>query len=137
MIYELIIGIAAAWCFAKLLKLLQDVKQEKKFDWNFLLHDGGMPSAHTTLVVALVMCILLEEGISTLFVATAILALIVMNDAIKVRWITGEQSKSINRLAEGKKGFSKLEERVGHTPEEVLVGATIGVLVPVLVYLII
>ncbi|MFH0869848.1 MAG: divergent PAP2 family protein [archaeon] len=137
MIYELIIGIAVAWCFAKLLKLLQDVKQEKRFDWKFLLHDGGMPSAHTTAVVALVMGIFLEEGISILFVVTAVLALIVMNDAIKVRWITGEQSKAINRLAAGKKEFSVLEEKVGHTPAEVLVGATIGVLVPVLVYILI
>jgi acid phosphatase family membrane protein YuiD len=65
------------------------------------------------------------------------MALIVMNDAMKVRWVTQEQSKVINKLTEGKPGFKKMSEHVGHKPLEVLVGLIIGIIIPIIIYAII
>ena len=138
MIKELALGIAIAWVFGKLVKAIIDWTDDKKISYKTLFSDGGMPSLHTIAVASLATGIYLEEqGISALFILSVVLALIVINDALKVRWVTGEQSKAINQLMKENKEFQQhkpFEERVGHKPIEVLVGLIIGVAVPVLVY---
>ncbi|MBN2459031.1 divergent PAP2 family protein [Candidatus Woesearchaeota archaeon] len=134
MIQKLIMGIALSWIVGRVIKSIIDFKKEKRFVCQGFFRDGGMPSLHTAFVVATATGLYLETRVSYLFILSVVLALIVMNDAMKVRWITGEQSKAINQLMAKKKGYAKLEERVGHTPAEVFVGLIIGVLVPYLVY---
>jgi len=129
-----ILSIAITWAFVKVVKTIIFWSKEKSLSLKALFYDGGMPSAHTTAVTAAATSIYIEAGLSVLFVLSFILAVIVMNDAMKVRWVTGEQSKVINHLMKGKKGFKKLEERIGHTPEEVFVGLIIGILGPILIY---
>jgi len=134
----LVLSVVIAWLFAKVLKTIifwvKEKRIKNKISWRVLFYDGGMPSLHTTAVVSLATGLLLETGFSALFVLSVILALIVVNDALRVRKITGEQSKVINTLMQGRKDFKKLEEHVGHTPAEVLVGLVIGIIIPVLVY---
>ena len=134
MITRFILIIAITWLFGKLLKTIIVWNKEKKLSWKMLLYDGGMPSAHTVLVASTSTALYLETGISYIFFLSLILALIVMNDAMKVRWVTEEQSRALNRLTKGKKGFAKLDEHVGHTPTEVLVGLIIGIILPVILY---
>ena len=65
------------------------------------------------------------------------LSIIVMYDAMGVRYETGEQAKVLNRLFtewmdQGIEQFQfphgkKLKEMVGHTPIEVLTGAALGI----------
>jgi F0F1-type ATP synthase membrane subunit a len=69
---------------------------------------------------------------------TAILALIVMHDAMGVRRETGKQAKVINNMmdlfAELGSDVSpeeKLKEFVGHTPLQVFFGALLGIVVGV------
>ena len=134
MMEQLILSIALSWIVAKVIKTIISWNKDKRLDWKELLYDGGMPSTHTVLVVSTATAIYLERNLTIYFVISIVLALIVMNDAIKVRWVTQEQSKVINRLTNGKKGFPVLDEHVGHTPMEVLVGAVFGIITPIIVY---
>jgi hypothetical protein len=134
MMEQLILSIALSWIVAKVIKTIISWNKDKRLDWKELLYDGGMPSTHTVLVVSTATAIYLERNLTIYFVISIVLALIVMNDAMKVRWVTQEQSKVINRLTNGKKGFPVLDEHVGHTPMEVLVGAVFGIITPIIVY---
>ena len=78
-----------------------------------------------------------REGLgSTSFALSFALAAIVMNDAVGVRYHTGEQGKVLNKilhrmLVEGQPLTDEtLQELVGHTPSEVFFGAVIGVILP-------
>jgi acid phosphatase family membrane protein YuiD len=71
------------------------------------------------------------------FAVTAILALIVMHDAMGVRRETGKQAKVINNMLEwfvelGSEKVDpeeKLKEFVGHSPAQVFFGALLGIIV--------
>ena len=87
---------------------------------------GGMPSGHSAFVSALVVVVAYREGIeSTMFMIAAVIALVVMYDAINLRYEAGKHAKEINKL----NPKAKLEEMLGHTHWEVVVGATFGALV--------
>ena len=95
---------------------------------------GGMPSAHSATVCALL--------VATEFALALVLAIIVMYDAMGVRRETGEQAKILNRMlsewmdresdAMPFLGDKKLKEMVGHTPIQVLTGAIFGIAVGLL-----
>ena len=134
MIEQIILSIAISWIIARIIKIIISYNREQRFDWKELFQDGGMPSAHTVFVVSAATAIYLDKGWTIYFIISVVLALIVMNDAMKVRWITQEQSKVLNRLTKGKKGFPVLNEHVGHTPKEVFVGAVLGIIIPIIIY---
>lgn len=96
------------------------------------LNSGGMPSGHSAFVSSLVVVVAHREGIgSTAFTIAAVLAIIVMYDAIHVRNEAGKHAAVLNQ-----KFSTKLEESLGHTHWEVLAGATFGALVAFLLLLI-
>ncbi len=87
------------------------------------INPGGMPSGHSAFVSALVVTTAYREGIgSTLFMISAVIALIVMYDAVTLRRESGRHAKIINKL---KKGIG-LEESLGHNLWEVIIGAVFG-----------
>lgn len=136
MITTFLIAVILSWVIGKGLKVVLDIIREKKMNLKLLLYDGPMPSTHTTSVVAVAVACILETGISPISLLSFIVALIVMEDAMKVRFITGQQAKLLNQQYKGKKGYKPMPERIGHRPIEVLVGALIGIVVPILIYLI-
>lgn len=104
---------------------------------------GGMPSAHSATVCALLGATGRYCGTgSTEFALALVLAIIVMYDAMGVRRETGEQAKILNRMlsewmdresdAMPFLGDKKLKEMVGHTPIQVLTGAIFGIAVGLL-----
>ena len=95
---------------------------------------GGMPSSHSSFVVALATIVYLEEGLSTAFVISLVLALIVLRDAFGVRRTVGMEGKQIEKLLKLHKLKSKFHYSLGHTPLEVAVGALIGLGVSLLVF---
>lgn len=126
-----------SWLVAQVLKLLVYWRIEHVFDIRKLISNGGMPSAHTAFVVSLALMIAFREGISSVYFALAFaLAAVVINDAVGVRYQTGEQSKVINKilrqfLLEGQPLTDEaLHELVGHTRTEVFFGAMLGLIVP-------
>lgn len=128
---------ATAWLVAQVIKLLIDLRMHHRLNLRRLLGNGGMPSAHTASVVALTLMIAFREGLgSTAFAIAFVLTAVVINDAVGVRYQTGEQGKVINKilrrmLVEGQPlTEDNLKELVGHTPSEVFFGALIGLVVP-------
>ncbi len=130
-----------AWLIAQVLKTIIYVIVNKNFNPERLLGDGGMPSSHSATVMALVTSTAFYFGADTFeFAVSAILALIVMHDAMGVRRETGKQAKVINNMMDWLAEFSsdippeeKLKEFVGHSPTQVFFGALLGVIVGIVV----
>lgn len=111
---------------AQLLKLIIFFFKHKSLSWHDLVVTGGMPSSHSAFVVSLAAIVYLVEGVSTAFVISLVLALIVLRDAFGVRRTVGMEGKQIEKLLKLHKLKSKFHYSLGHTPLEVVVGAVIG-----------
>jgi uncharacterized protein len=130
-----------AWIVAQLLKVPLYYRVEHRLDWRRLVGSGGMPSAHSSMVIALMLSVGFTQGFDTpVFGVCVVLSLIVMYDAIGVRRETGTQATVINRILkevfiDGKRiSDEELKELVGHTPFEVLGGILVGT-VTTIIYL--
>lgn len=136
MVNKILLISVAAWAIAQVLKLLISVAVYHKFDINYLITGGGMPSSHSALVCACAASTALDSGLgSPMFAIAAVLAFIVMYDAAHVRRETGEQAKVLNYImrnwAEVKpeEFEDELKELIGHTPLQVAVGSVLGIAV--------
>ena len=125
------------WIVAQIVKMLVNLLRDKRLDFERLIGGGGMPSCHTATVSALVAMTGWTCGFNSVYFAlSAILAAVVMHDAMGVRLETGKQASSLKKLSEiisgllGKNedmaGTSALKELVGHTPFQVLMGTILG-----------
>lgn len=126
---------------AQLIKVLLNLFIFHRFIAERMWGAGGMPSSHSATVCAMVVATGRYCGVnSAVFAVAAVLSIIVMYDAMGVRYETGEQAKLLNRMFtewmdQGSealpflKNGKKLKEMVGHTPIEVLTGAVLGILI--------
>lgn len=135
-----------AWIIAQVAKAVINAIVNKKFSFDRLVGDGGMPSGHSATVTALaVMCGLTEGFGSTIFGLAMIFAIVVMHDAMGVRREAGKHARSIISIVEQLNDFlserdeqiktEKLKVLVGHTPLQVVVGSLLGALIAVVYYL--
>ena len=130
-----------SWAIAQGFKIVIGLIREKRFDFNWILKTGGMPSAHSAAVSSLAFCVGRDLGFSSSMFAVAFLfALITMFDAQTWRRSIGVQARILNHIMEdiqtkGKVEEKKLRELVGHSPMEVFVGALLGVFVSFLFYM--
>ena len=126
------------WLVAQVLKTLINGLLLGKFSLERMWGSGGMPSSHSATVCSLVVAVARLYGPdSAIFALAFIMAIIVMYDAMGVRYETGEQAKVLNRMFtewmdQGFEQFQlphgkKLKEMVGHTPIEVVTGAALGI----------
>lgn len=111
------------------------------FTWRVLDRYGGMPSAHSAFVVSLTTVVGLHEGLSSpLFAVAAVFSFLTIRDAMGLRQYLGWHSRILNMLikelpnAEERKFPEYIEEHLGHTPLQVMVGGIIGVLIAGLLY---
>ena len=115
----------------------------KKFNIDRLLNGaGGMPSSHSSFVTSLTTIIGLTKGFDSVYFAICLIfSLVVMYDAMGVRYETGKQAEILNVLVKGNKTFKEktilLKEKVGHMPIEVFCGCLLGVVVASVFYYII
>ena len=123
------------WFAAQVLKMIL-VWDKKKFDFKRIIGSGGMPSSHSSFVMALTMSIGFTQG----FDSGAVMSFVVMYDAAGVRRSAGQQAAILNKLVESvmNADFSKTEKRLkellGHTPIEVFAGAILGVIIAIIRY---
>ena len=90
-----------AWIIAQILKCIISAIVNKKFSFDRLVGDGGMPSGHSATVTSLaVMCGIVNGFDSAVFGLASIFAIVVMHDALGVRRETGKQAVSIIKIAE-------------------------------------
>lgn len=124
----------ASWLVSQLSKILYET-----FRYGFradrLTGGGGMPSSHSATVTGLIMgCVLSGRIRNPEFALALFLGVVVMYDAMGVRYETGQQARILNAmrerdLAEGREPFfdKPLDEKIGHTLPEVIVGILIGI----------
>jgi hypothetical protein len=145
MIFEIITNLIFLSCIlsivvVQIIKMLIDIFYHKnRFELRNIINTGGMPSSHSAVVSALTTSVLVLEGLSTITYVSFFLSGIVIRDAFGLRWDTGLQAKAINAIAKESKNKEiskvKLNENIGHTFLQVLIGMAIGILTAVLVSL--
>jgi len=133
-----------SWACAQATKLVIHAIIHKEWNWERLVGDGGMPSCHSATVSAVATAVGLICGWdSPIFAVSAILALVVMHDAMGVRQETGKQAKVINSMLELFESMGRgdltpeetLKEFVGHTRGQVFAGALYGIAISLLMNL--
>ena len=86
-----------SWFVAQVLKTIINFILLGKFQLERMWGDGGMPSAHSATVCAMVIAAARSEGVSSaIFAVASVVAIITMHDAMGVRHETGEQAKVLN-----------------------------------------
>lgn len=128
-----------AWFLAQAIKLILHLLLDRKLDISLMLSTGGMPSSHTSFLIAGAFTALETCGFSSPeFAIMIIVSLVVMTDAAGVRFQAGQHAKILNSISELWTGKTEevrtkaLKELLGHTPYEVAAGFILGILVAIL-----
>ena len=138
MLSPYLIAIIAGWIVAQGLKyVIVAIKSGSIDHFRQLYLSGNMPSAHSATTVALAAVVGLRDGVaSPLFAIAALLAGIVMYDAVMVRRSVGEQGAAIQALIKEQKSKVPFPRAAkGHTPLEVFAGAALGVVIGIVVFI--
>lgn len=140
-----------SWVCAQVIKTILHAIRYKTFNPERLFGAGGMPSAHSATVCGMTLSLARTVGFSSpVFAVSAILAMITMYDAMGVRRQAGMHAKMLNillRKEQEKKTYSidksiteelklkknRYKEYLGHTPLQVLVGASLGIMMALIV----
>ena len=147
---EVLICSLVSWFIAQVLKIPTYLLVEKELNWRRFFGSGGMPSSHTSFVVALTLMTGFDAGFQSVAFAIAFtLAAIVMYDAMGVRREAGEHARLLNKylnqletqnadidgdgIPDKEYDEIELKEFIGHTPLQVLGGVLLGILVGVLI----
>ena len=137
--YKFILVPITVWFFIQSFKVIWDLITTHKFNFKRILGAGGMPSSHSAVATCIATMVGVHDGISsTTFAIAVVFACVVMYDAAGVRRAAGKQAKILNKIVEtpGMTNLQvqeKLVEVLGHTPTQVFVGATIGIIVGLIV----
>ena len=123
-----------AWFLAQLIKTVANLVVNRNLDLKRMVGSGDMPSSHSAFVCALAVSVgILYGWRSPYFALAAGLAAVVMYDACNVRRAAGQQAKVLNyvmahwkEMPEELKPKKKLNEHLGHTLPQVLMGALLG-----------
>lgn len=131
---HILVSALVAWIIAQILKVIIYALMNRKLDIRRLFGDGGMPSGHSATVTAMAVTTGMECGLdSAAFAVAAILAIIVMHDAMGVRLEAGKHAKALNELLElfssDLESDIKMKEFLGHTPLQVAFGALLGLVI--------
>ncbi len=133
-----ILAAALSWVVSQGLKyIFAAVKGKQLGSMRQLYLSGGMPSAHSASVVALLVVIGLKDGVgSDIFGLALLFAAVVMYDAVMVRRSSGEQGMALRWLFHHLKLTPDQPFRTakGHLPREVLGGAFVGAIIGFVVY---
>lgn len=133
----------SALIITQLTKVAIDIirKRRLKFKWQYLNYYGGMPSAHSALFSSLVtISYILYSWQSFEFAMSVIMYLVVVRDAVGIRWHLGNHGKILKQLIhEHTKDnepirHEKIVTRLGHTPAEAFVGTMCGIGIAVILY---
>tara|TARA_Y100001968_G_scaffold149735_1_gene136966 strand:- start:131 stop:646 length:516 start_codon:yes stop_codon:yes gene_type:complete len=116
---------------AQFSKLLFELIFKKRWRPSVLIETGGMPSSHSALVTGTAAGVGLQLGFNDpLFALASTIAFIVMYDASGIRRSAGLTAAKVNQISNLNLKESStqalLNESLGHTKIEVLVGSLLG-----------
>lgn len=130
-----LLAFVIGWFVAQAGKLIGDLIRNGKMNLQEVIdcffRSGGMPSGHTASFTGLSTFFIFQFGlfspISILAICTTI---IVVYDAVNVRYAVGEQGKMINIMIMDR-NYKKNKVKVveGHTVPQVAVGAVLGLVI--------
>lgn len=132
------VSICLSWFMAQFIKGIRGIFKEKSIKgFRRIVTNGGMPSSHASSVSALCAASVIMYGFSSFqFAFSFLFALIVMNDAIGVRYETGKHSKVLKKII--KEGDMEMDVNlrvaVGHTPLQVVFGSALGVAIALVLH---
>lgn len=125
----------SSWFAAQFLKVLLTLIFDKKLNLYRMVGSGGMPSSHSSTVMALSTTVgLLNGWDSVIYGMALIFSLIVMYDASGVRQSVGKQAIILNTILDDLYQHrpireERLKELIGHTKVEVFAGAILGIVI--------
>ncbi len=143
----ILISALVSMLIAQLSKVIYHSIKEKKFAWKFFFSTGGMPSSHTSTMVALVTTLGIlqlhyESGVGYVFAVALAVTVVVVYDAMGVRYEAGRHARLLNNMLEhepenvqkevGYDPKNGLKEYLGHKPKEVICGLFLGLFVGIL-----
>lgn len=132
---KVFLSVFFSWLISNLTKMTIVLATEKNPKLSELFRSGGMPSTHTASVVGLAFGVLFSEGVTTLFILTLAVAIVVTHDAMGVRFESTLHAKFLNQLIKRHKFDRKyFSEHIGHNLPEVIVGGIIGLIIPLIVF---
>ena len=118
------------WFVAQVLKTIINFILLGKFQLERMWGDGGMPSAHSATVCAMVIAAARSEGVSSaIFAVASVVAIITMHDAMGVLNQMIEEWIDISEKNSPFLQNMHLKEMVGHTPLQVMAGMVVGIVV--------
>ncbi len=129
---------AIAFVCAQLLKPIINTMLGNGWKWRFLITTGGMPSSHSAAAAALTVSVGMASGIDSIeFAICVFIALVIMNDAMNVRYETGKQAELLNKWSEilsqlhenGPFSPTAFKTMIGHSAIQVIAGAVLGLVV--------
>lgn len=132
---QILLTAIVSWALAQLIKIGIELIRTHRINWQLVFATGGMPSSHSSLVVALATATGLRQGFeSPLFAIATVLAFVVLYDAQGIRRQAGNQARIINRMLQnvenaGIKVDKNLKELLGHTLIQVVGGTILGIIV--------
>lgn len=128
---NLILVPTTSFVVAVILKWISEWIKTWKVNIRRALWSGGMPSVHAAVVVALASWVALKWGIQSDFFAMALsFTVIIIYDAINVRFEAGLHAKAINAAL----GHKKFKESLGHLPSEAFAGSILWIIVAIVLY---
>ncbi|MFT4526783.1 MAG: acid phosphatase family membrane protein YuiD [Bacteroidia bacterium] len=133
---EAIVALLAANFIAQIIKVINIGFRKKIIRPSLFFATGGMPSSHSSTVVAMATSVGLVDGFtSTTYAIAVCFAVVVMFDAAGLRQNAGKQARVLNKIVaeflspEGHVSTERLKEFLGHTSLEVFAGAALGIAV--------
>lgn len=139
--FYILVAFTLGFVLAQVAKLLTAfVRQKFKISFDeikyWMMRSGGMPSGHSASFIAATTYVGLERGFGSLeFAIMTCMAMIILYDAINVRYAVGEQGKTMNKiLAKAHKELGMVKIVEGHTVQEVIVGSILGILIGIITW---
>lgn len=128
-----LLAFVIGWFVAQFGKLIGDLIKNKghmglREVFDCFVRSGGMPSGHTASFTGLTTFFMAQYGIfAPISVLALCMTIIVVYDAVNVRYAVGEQGKVINLMIMDRNYKKKRVKIVeGHTVPQVIVGAILG-----------
>ena len=133
---EVISALLLANFIAQIIKVITIAFKKRIIRPSLFFATGGMPSSHSSTVVAMATTVGLLDGfLSTNYAIAACFATVVMFDAAGLRRNAGKQARVLNKIVieflspESRVSNERLKEFLGHTSLEVFAGAALGIAV--------
>ena len=117
------------------------IRKKGRLTWKearyWMFRSGGMPSGHSASFIGATTTIGFLRGFTSVECALALcMSLIIIYDAVNVRYAVGEQGKLLNEIARSDGNDRTKPQKLveGHTVPQVIVGSIIGAAVGVVAF---